>query len=68
MEADLLGSLQMSGKTLQEVRNEAIADIEDRYLRQLLSNTGGRIKEACSISGLSRSRLYQLLKDHGIRP
>jgi len=53
-------------KTLQEMRQEAIAAAERNYLRQLVSNTGGNIKKACRISGLSRSRLYQLLKDYRI--
>ncbi len=59
---------RLSDRALHEVRNEMIIEVENRYLRQLLANTNGRIKEACTISGLSRSRLYQLLKDHGIRP
>jgi len=53
-------------KTMQEMRQEAIAAAEQNYLRQLVSNTRGNIKKACRISGLSRSRLYQLLKDHHI--
>ncbi len=59
---------RLPDRALHEVRNELIIEVENRYLRQLLANTNGRIKEACTISGLSRSRLYQLLKDHGIRP
>jgi two-component system NtrC family response regulator len=35
------------------------------YLRSLMEQTGNNIKEACRISGLSRSHLYALLKDHG---
>ncbi len=54
-------------KSLQEVREEAIAEAETNYLRQLLPSAGGNIKKACQVSGLSRSRLYQLLKDHDIR-
>jgi len=48
--------------SLQEVRDTAIAEAENRYLKELLSFTRGDIGEACSISGLSRSRLYALLK------
>ena len=54
-------------KSLQEVREEAIAEAEANYLRQLLPSAHGNIKKACQLSGLSRSRLYQLLKDHEIR-
>lgn len=53
---------------LQEVREQAIAEAEKSYLRRLLASTGGNIQEACHLSGLSRSRLYQLLKDYSIRP
>ncbi len=36
------------------------------YLRRLISLTKGDIRIACRISGLSRSRLYDLLKKYGI--
>lgn len=36
------------------------------YLRDLLARTGKDVKQACILSGLSRSRLYALLKLHGI--
>jgi len=49
---------------LQDVREAAIAEVEQQYLRELVSATGGNIKEACQISGLSRSRLYALLKKY----
>lgn len=50
--------------TLRRFRRQAIDDIEREYLKDLLSLTGGDIEEACRISGLSRSRLYGLLKTH----
>jgi two-component system NtrC family response regulator len=53
---------------LQEVRDAAVADSEKQYLRDLLEITGRDIKQACKISGLSRSRLYTLLKKHQISP
>ena len=37
------------------------------YLEQLLDQSGGRAQEACRISGMSRSRLYALLKEHGMK-
>ncbi|MBI4803884.1 MAG: sigma-54-dependent Fis family transcriptional regulator [Desulfovibrio sp.] len=37
------------------------------YLEQLLDQSGGRPQEACRISGMSRSRLYALLKEHGMK-
>ncbi|RLA87515.1 MAG: sigma-54-dependent Fis family transcriptional regulator [Deltaproteobacteria bacterium] len=46
--------------TLKEFRKK----MDRQYLKDLLSLTQGDIKEACRISGLSRSRLYALLKEH----
>jgi two-component system NtrC family response regulator len=40
--------------------------IEQDYFKKLMSLTGGNIKQACQLSGLSRSRLYSLLKKHHI--
>jgi two-component system NtrC family response regulator len=53
--------------TIQQLRDGVIADAEERYLRELLARSGGEIEECCRISGLSRSRLYSLLKKHDIR-
>jgi two-component system NtrC family response regulator len=40
-------------------------EMRDRqYLEALMSQTDGSIKDACRISGVSRSRLYELLKRH----
>ncbi|HAA05022.1 MAG TPA: Fis family transcriptional regulator [Syntrophobacteraceae bacterium] len=39
---------------------------EKRYLEKLMTQSVGSIKKACLISGLSRSRLYELLKHHRI--
>jgi two-component system, NtrC family, response regulator len=37
-------------------------EMERRYLSDLMARANNDIKEACSLSGLSRSRLYELLK------
>jgi len=50
--------------SLEEVRSNA----EKRYLRDLVQHVRGNIPDACRISGLSRTRLYNLLKHHGISP
>lgn len=50
--------------TIDEYRES----MEKRYLQDLVLRTGGKIREACKTSGLSRSRLYALLKKHGIQP
>ncbi len=36
------------------------------YLKELLGACGGNIPAACRLSGLSRSRLYALVKAHGL--
>ena len=51
---------------LQEVREKAKARAEKDYLEELMAKTGGDIKLACQVSELSRSRLYGLLKKHGV--
>jgi two-component system NtrC family response regulator len=52
--------------SLQKAREAALSEMEQQYLRDLISYTGGHIKKACHISGLSRSRLYTLLKKYHI--
>lgn len=52
--------------SLHAVREAAIRESESAYLKELLAHTRGRIDEACRLSGLSRSRLYALLKEYGI--
>jgi two-component system NtrC family response regulator len=52
--------------TLQQVREGALADAERQYLKDLIEHTRGDIQQACHASGLSRSRLYSLLKKYGI--
>jgi two-component system NtrC family response regulator len=53
--------------TLKERRESAIVREEKQYLHELMSVTGGNIKKACEISGLSRVRLYVLLKEYNIK-
>jgi two-component system NtrC family response regulator len=52
--------------SLQQVRETSLADIERNYLKELMVITDRNIKEACRISGLSRSRLYTLLKKYNL--
>jgi two-component system NtrC family response regulator len=40
--------------------------MESQYLHELVGATKGDIKAACRISGLSRSRLYALLKKYNV--
>ncbi len=62
--ASTLTNKTLSG--LKEFREEAIGEIEKQYLKELMHRTKGHIKTACSISGLSRSRLYALLNKYGM--
>jgi two-component system, NtrC family, response regulator len=50
--------------SLKEMRRAVVSEAEQRYLRDLLSYVSGNIDEACRISGLSRSRVYTLLKKY----
>ena len=55
-----------TARTLLQVREEALADAERQYLRDLIEHTKEDIQQACQVSGLSRSRLYALLKKYRI--
>ncbi|MBM9606473.1 sigma-54-dependent transcriptional regulator [Desulfopila inferna] len=50
--------------TIKEARDRAIQLEERKYLQQLLELTDGDIKLCCQTAGLSRSRLYDLLKKY----
>lgn len=52
---------------LRDVREDVVAQLEQRYLRQLVKTCGTDVSAACARSGLSRARLYDLLKKHSIR-
>jgi len=43
-------------------------DMEFSYLRELMDQAGGKIPQACRMSGFSRARLYELLKKHNLLP
>ena len=51
---------------LRDFREHTVSEAEQNYLQDLMSLTKGNIKEACTISGLSRPRLYALLKKYHI--
>ena len=52
--------------TIKEDRERAIQIQEKHYLETLLKITDGNIKQCCETAGLSRSRLYDLLKKYGL--
>ncbi|MDD3312727.1 sigma-54 dependent transcriptional regulator [Pseudodesulfovibrio sp.] len=51
---------------LKTYRREQMVRLEISYLQNLMEITRGSIGEACKLSGLSRARLYALLKQHDI--
>jgi two-component system, NtrC family, response regulator len=53
---------------LKDFREKRLARAERDYLVALMRKTSGNVGEACRTSGLSRSRLYTLLKKYGIAP
>ena len=52
--------------TLKSFRQTAVEEAEEKYLKKLMEKTVWNIREACTISGLKKARLYQLLKTYGI--
>ncbi len=64
-----------SSDTLRDLTGENFPKIKDfrsamerQYLQKLTQLTHGSKKEACELSGLSRTRLFELLKKHDIWP
>ncbi|MBW1722751.1 MAG: hypothetical protein JRH13_14450 [Deltaproteobacteria bacterium] len=53
--------------SFKDFRITVMGQAESQYLRDLMTVTHWNVKKACRISGLSRPRLYALLKKHGIQ-
>lgn len=51
---------------LRDMREDVCFRAEYLYLHNLVNLTGHNIRKACELSGLSRSRLYTLLKKYQI--
>jgi len=52
--------------TIKAYRSSIIDKAEKTYLQDLMATTQGSIKKACKISGLGRTRLFTLMKKHGV--
>jgi two-component system NtrC family response regulator len=52
--------------TWAEFREKAMAEAERRYFGKVLADLGGDVKKTCSTAGVSRARLYQILKKNGM--
>jgi two-component system NtrC family response regulator len=50
----------------REFRRSVLQEPERKYLQDLMAVSKGSIKEACQVSGLSRTHLYNLLKKYNI--
>ena len=57
---------ELNLEQFKDHRSTAIAQTEKSYLINLMDISRGKINQATHISGLSRSRLYDLLKKHHI--
>ena len=53
--------------TLKSIREKTVGCMEKAYLSLLLHKSNHNPQRACSMAGLSRARLYELLKKHGLR-
>lgn len=51
--------------SFKEFRNKALDKIEKEYIKRLIADSKN-FKELCDISGLSKSRLYELFSKHNI--
>jgi two-component system NtrC family response regulator len=52
--------------TWGEFRERAMAEAERRYFGRLLEETAGNVRVTCRTAGVSRARLYQILKKNGM--
>jgi len=62
----LRGSNRRNLPKLRDLREDVFFRAEYLYLHNLINLTGHNIRKACELSGLSRSRLYTLLKKYRI--
>lgn len=51
---------------LHELREMSMSNLEKQYLTELLFLSKDSVRKACELSGLSRSRLYELLKKYDL--
>ena len=52
---------------LKTLRREVVDDFEFKYMSRLVQKSQFSTKKACTMSGLSRTRLYELLNKHRIQ-
>ena len=49
------------------VRTKTVDRVELHYFNALLKESNGSLKKACKLSGLSKARVYELLRKHGLQ-
>ncbi len=61
-------TLSLNGKTANKLKFKEYMDkTKYEYLSDLLTNTEGDIKEACRVSGLSKSQLYRFMQQNNLK-
>ena len=61
------GGVRIDRMSFRLFRDQVVGGSIRQYLASLLSGCEGNVEEACRVSELSRSSLYQLLRQHGLR-
>lgn len=64
---DKAGPLPDSFLPYKAYRAQALKNIEKDYFKELLETAQGSLDRACALSGLGKSRLYDMLKQCGLR-
>ncbi len=65
---DYLAFSQNTSENFLPVWQEYKDNFEQQYVQKLMLRANGKMKTACELSGLSRTRLYQLIKKYGPTP
>ena len=56
-----------ASKTLAEMRRRVVEEAEKAYLKELLSNSDGRLKPAALVAGITTRQLHKLMKKYHLR-
>jgi len=56
-----------SALNLAEVRQRAVEDVENQYLKEQLAQNKGRINETAAAAGITTRHLHTLMKRYGLR-
>jgi transcriptional regulator with GAF, ATPase, and Fis domain len=56
-----------AGLSIAEVRRKGLEDIERNYLKEQLTQNGGKIQNTARAAGITTRQLHKLMKKYGIR-